>query len=1036
MATLAVGVAGASGGGLTATFGPWGAFFAVLGASLIDSQLVMPGLSGRGNRQARPTKLAGIPTGSNDAGAPRIWALGNRIRVPCHVLFQSSKTRETQSNQKDGSQITMRRVFIDALIALNDRETASLQQLIGNGSLLLWRSRNLTDVTTSGMSVAQDGARITITMASTEEVPFTDDFAVGNIVRLSGFVPATSTPDPNGTYWRVQALANHATGAPSTMTLDPVQGQTVTGVSATGGSPFAPARVERIDDAAVDEMTLAVYHDAQTNLQLRSTAIDFADVFEPSNIVQVNGLQSAVTPSAALFPGWTWRVTRISALAGGVSEMWLHRVSFTNLGSTGLGQNPSTLQNISATNICRVEFADHQSRLLRSMFPPGFNPDDHYYPGDDTQVADHLLIDIKGTDSSPAYRGTAYQGLDQFEVTRFGNALPFGLEAIIDPDPGMEVSTAFRTVLERYGIPSDAIDVSGVSTRPFGGMYIRGTLPASTALQPMLIAYQVVDQDRNGVLCLFEIDEADVVQIENGAVRTALGARREGDTVADDKIARRAVAMEDLPTSLGVRHQDPDNAYADGYQHFGLRNPTGVDWQNDQELDLSTLVLSRKEARNLATTMMRRTWINSEVFEATLDGRYMDLLENDIVTVTTDEGEDLTLRLTEVEIGANFLVRIVGVREQVNLAVHGSPVQRETEARAPLVQAAELEVAVLDLPALSAADTLGPVLRIAAGATPGSVWQGARLFESRDGGLSWVDVGMLPQQAAIGTHAGMATGTAAETYGATGVTLDGATTLEVELTSLGLAGGLTSCTQAEAQFSGVNWCAIEDATTGRWEVAAFTVATQTATRTWELSGWLRGLRGTHVDAARAKASGGRFVLLSGIETAAIRREIQDPPQGLSLLYRAVPVGASLESVDSVGITPTWQSVTPLPPRKLTATIGSSPYDVTIETENWTRQPLPLGQVGPYPMDEEFEEYVFTLWNPGGTAQVRTRTLSVRNAAGQVVGSPTLRDRFIVFTAAELTAAGYTPGPSETFIVDVQQVGSYQTRSASDPREIP
>ena len=125
--------------------GPWG-FVAALGASIIDSQFLLPALAGNGRQNARPPRLVGIPTGSNEPGAPRIWACGNRVRVPCHVLWQSTKTRETTANQKGSTGIVQRRAFVDAAISINDRETSEMRQLIGNGKLLVWKSRNLTNV--------------------------------------------------------------------------------------------------------------------------------------------------------------------------------------------------------------------------------------------------------------------------------------------------------------------------------------------------------------------------------------------------------------------------------------------------------------------------------------------------------------------------------------------------------------------------------------------------------------------------------------------------------------------------------------------------------------------------------------------------------------------------------------------------------------------------------------------------------------------------------------------------------------------------
>ena len=71
------------------------------------------------------------------------------------------------------------------------------------------------------------------------------------------------------------------------------------------------------------------------------------------------------------------------------------------------------------------------------------------------------------------------------------------------------------------------------------------------------------------------------------------------------------------------------------------------------------------------------------------------------------------------------------------------------------------------------------------------------------------------------------------------------------------------------------------------------------------------------------------------------------------------------------------------------------------------------------MDETYETYRFDLYDVTGTSLRYSRSIS---AAG--TGSPTLRDKWVEFTSAEITLAGYTPGPSEDFYIDVVQVGDY------------
>jgi hypothetical protein len=67
--------------------------------------------------------------------------------------------------------------------------------------------------------------------------------------------------------------------------------------------------------------------------------------------------------------------------------------------------------------------------------------------------------------------------------------------------------------------------------------------------------------------------------------------------------------------------------------------------------------------------------------------------------------------------------------------------------------------------------------------------------------------------------------------------------------------------------------------------------------------------------------------------------------------------------------------------------------------------------------QQYEVYRVDLYDSTGTS-VRYR----RWITSKETGSPHLRDKWVEFTSAQISAAGYTPGPSTTFFVNVVQVG--------------
>ena len=197
MATALVGAA-AAGGAFTAV--PYVGWAVGIAAALIDQTIIYPALLGDED-EAQTPQLASLPASEQGVGSPRTFALGTRIRVPAHILYQSSKVRESQAGGgKGGTSVTLKRVYVNALIHLNDRKTGEMTQLIGNGQLVLYKSRSLIRVQTENMTVdLQPGSggtsSIRFTMGSVLDPDLTESFVVGDIIIPNGFIRVTG-PDP------------------------------------------------------------------------------------------------------------------------------------------------------------------------------------------------------------------------------------------------------------------------------------------------------------------------------------------------------------------------------------------------------------------------------------------------------------------------------------------------------------------------------------------------------------------------------------------------------------------------------------------------------------------------------------------------------------------------------------------------------------------------------------------------------------------------------------------------------------------------
>lgn len=950
--------------------------------------------------------LIGLPVSNTAPGAPRVWAIGQRVRVPIQTMWMSRKVRQVSQSVKGKSGPAVREVHFDCAFLLNDRPTLRMAQLIMNDNLVTWDTLNLVSLATSEMTAAEAAGQVTLTMDSLLTPDFDLVFAVGDMLELRDFV-VVSGPSLNGRYWEVVAVTGH-TSTPSTMVLEPRSGQAVAGLNSTAGTVASPARCIRIDDALVNEAWTFIWHPA-TGVPSKVDLIrDVAnppnhppsEVFRPGDMVRLSGF----TPAA--LNGVPLRVDGASATHIRISVQGL-------FGAQVIGASAGT---VALPGV--IEF-DQAPTHAGGYLPSGFVAAAHYYAGTETQSEDATIVTHEGAGNVGAFRGQAYQVLTDFNATNFGGALPVNTEAVIEPDGFITWGRAFQLVAERHGIDPLNVDTTQVAARPFLGYYLRGPSSGAQALQQLLMAAQVATQDRNGTLAFFDIDNADTVQINNGAVYSDFGANVGGPGDAR-KVSWGDIDERTLPRAVGVRFQDPASAYGENYEQFGLRNPTASDEQNYQELDFKNLAMTRKDARNLCATLVRRGVVNAQPVTFTLTALYRHVLENDLMPWTDDDGRNHLVRVTRVDRGTNFLVQIEAVVERANIGVSGSPVQSQAGQALPqIITPAEITGVVFDSPPVEDGFGLTPGVHVVCCAQPGSSWAGVALYVSQDDGQSYQFVRTIDTQHPIGTTTTvLAAAAPSETLGSSAVTFDTVSSVTVDFENTGFIPIVTVPDAGTLQ--GYNWFAVIDGDGQVVEVFGAATVVQNSATNYTFSRLLRGVRGTWQGCASPHAAGSRIVGVSFFYSATGHYvDTVGLLNNTNLSFKFVPAGSELASVTAVGLVSTHRNVQPFALRDLTKKYDAGTQAVTFTVANWTRTNIPPGTVGPYPLDEPHEAYLFTIYDPTGQTALRQITKTAQGS-----GAAVLRDPSIVYTAAEQTADGYTPGPSETFWVDVQQIGQY------------
>lgn len=1076
----AIALAGKWGAGLTAasTWGAWigyavGSSVLVGAAGLIDQKFLYPALSGKGRGNLAPNELLGVGETTANSGSPRLIALGRRVRVPVHIMFQSEKVRSTGNRSgKGGAQAHshVRTVYNDIALALNNRLTRRLVSLLGNGGLFYWSdSRNLVRVADSAMAATTISTTLLkITAATTLGPDFTHRFDGDRKENGTATAGGSSTLTDGSQAWTVNQWADHivtitaGTGAgqwrriqSNTATALTVDTAWSTNPDATStydiAEPGSVVKLRGFSTHAIDgywRVVSAKQHEfnGPSYLILRPqesqtpTAATAGTAFDPATVERVDDaiVEHALFVNGSI-PNTRLQLSQHNAttidihapfqvgdevvLAGytasGLNGKW--RIAQKGFTSGGLqyvyldpleSQTPASGTAGTATAAGTVKFTTSNQNFHHWMFESASSPV-LWHPGDETQTEDSMLAQHLTSGEIPGFRGLSYVTMDGWNLTQFNNSVPL-LEAIIEPDAAMTYPEAIAEALRIGGVDAAFIDVADVAAEPFEGYFWRGAQALSTILQPVLAARQILAQDRFGTLRFFDLAAADVVQIRHGADYSDMAATTEQN---EDQPPFRCQLPDPtkLPTRVGVEFMDPDVAYGKGYQSFGLRSPSSGEPGTEQEIRMPTLAMSSQQARNLAATTLRRAWINAKAYELSLPASYLHVQENDCLTWTDDSGNTHFVRVIRADRGANFMQRISAVAELLDSEVAGSPVQGGATPPPIILTPPVLDAYVLDMLPLQDDHAYAPRLYFAAAANGGGRWAGVRIFESIDGGSSYEQVATIDTESQCGV-ADTALGDAAsacETPGSAGVTVDNTNTVEITLHSAGLLGGMSSAAQAQVE-QGLNWGLLGNDTDG-YEMFGWTTVTQLGADSYELSGLLRGLRRSRFT---DHAAGDRFLLVTAWQASYRSRQHDGNRQiGQTVHYKFVPIGATLNDVDAIEIDLAFNSCRPAAPFDLTINRDGS-NNATLEVTPHTRLNYPIGDAGPYDFGEPFEAYEFRVFDDNTyTTQVATLTISSQGFASHL-GSP----RWVPYTAAQQTADGLTPGA--TLYVDVVQIGVY------------
>ena len=338
-------------------------------------------------------------------------------------------------------------------------------------------------------------------------------------------------------------------------------------------------------------------------------------------------------------------------------------------------------------------------------------------------------------------------------------------------------------------------------------------------------------------------------ETSHGAIATAEMVRRDGAPYD-----LQDVAAGDLPRRLFLTYADATIDQAPNVAMPIGPDPDSADSVREFSLDMLTMALEPTDAQRLIERRLRRTRFARTGAEFSVTRQRLALEPGDVWTTAFDD-RAWTMRNLKVTIGADGVVQTEWERDNAAIAILAAVEGGSGSGWLPEVIPDDIETVgvVLDVPLLvDVHDQTAPLAYIVAGPAEPGTWTGADFAISDTGELD----SYTTMWAGVASDSGSIMGETANVLPATPPWVpDLGSVLEVTIN----VGALEHATLEELLVDPArNLAAIESG--DGWELVQFMTATLVGEKAYELSGFLRGVRGTEW-AMAGHSAGDRFILL-------------------------------------------------------------------------------------------------------------------------------------------------------------------------------
>ena len=547
------------------------------------------------------------------------------------------------------------------------------------------------------------------------------------------------------------------------------------------------------------------------------------------------------------------------------------------------------------------------------------------------------------------------------------------------PSPvDVPLSSVVSDLCVRAGLEAADFDATAL-TALVDGYSIGQQISARAAIEPLQRAFFFDAIESDAKIVFRPRGGASVATID----ADDLAAASAGDALPDDLAMTRQQEPE-LPAAVSVIYIDKDADYQQNTQQ-AQRITTLSRQQTGVEL---AIAMTADRARAIAETLMYDAWTQRQKYTFRTSREYAAIEPGDVVSIVRS-GTTHTLRIQRKVESRSGVIEWQAVAEEASVYTQSATGGAGPESDDTVRATPSTILVPLDIACLRDQDSDLAFYVAACGSADG--WPGAVVYRSADSGASYDESIAIVDEATIGYTVNVLAN-----YTGSPHMFDQSTLLTVSLFS----GALSSATE-EAVLNGANFLAIG------YEILQFKSAVLISPLTYQLSGLLRGRRGTEWAISSHSASGERVVLLTPSTLSRITSDLT-----AARLYKPVTIGRAVEETAAQSIQYFGGNLAPFAPVHLGGGRDAS-NNMTI---NWLRRSR-VGVDLPWnydpPLGETSQLYDVEVWNTAFTtlrrtfASVVTTTVSYTAAqqsgdSGGLLSSYGVR----VYQRSAITGRGY------------------------------